>query len=338
MGYVTTIYEVAERAGVSPATVSRVFNGSSVSAEKIKRVRTAAAELQFVPNRTARTLRRKNSEMIALILPDIENPYFTSMARGVEDVAQAAGYSLVLCNTDDDPEKESQYLDIAASENMAGVVLAPVARHHDVQPLRLPGRPLVSVDRTTGLPVDAVMMDNFAAGKDAVTALYRGGYRQIACITGPDDVETAVERARGWRSFVDEQGMFAAPDAYTRYSTFRVEGGRTAMASLLELPTPPDSVVAANNVMSIGALQVLAEAGMGPPHFGVATIGDLPFTTISPKSVTVVHLPARHMGVSAAQLLIERIKGDAQPVRTVVLRHDTHPAAYPAPTGGQTIS
>ncbi|WP_026818648.1 LacI family DNA-binding transcriptional regulator [Arthrobacter castelli] len=329
----TTIYEVAERAGVSPATVSRVFNGSPVSAEKTRHVRKAAADLNFVPNRTARTLRRKNSEMIALILPDIENPYFTSMARGVEDVAQAAGYSLVLCNTDDDPGKESQYLDIAASEHMAGVVLAPVARHADEQLLELPGRPLISVDRTTGLPVDAVMMDNFAAGKDAVTALYQGGYRRIACITGPDDVETAVERARGWKSVVDRRQMFADPGAFTRFSTFRVDGGRTAMASLLESPSPPDAVVAANNVMSIGALQVLAEAGMRPPHFGVATIGDLPFTTISPKSVTVVHLPARHMGVTAAQLLIERIQGDPQPVRTVVLRHETRPAAYPHPAG-----
>src|SRR6478735_6672663 len=112
-----TIYEVAALAGVSPATVSRVFNGLNVSPEKSRLVREAAAELSFTPSRAARTLRRQHSEVIALLIPDIENPFFTSLARGVEDVAQEAGYSVVLCNTDEDPEKETKYLDIAISDN-----------------------------------------------------------------------------------------------------------------------------------------------------------------------------------------------------------------------------
>jgi len=106
----STIYDVAAMAGVSPATVSRVLNGIAVSPEKAQRVREAAERLSFTPNRTARSLRKQHSEVIALVIPDIENPFFTSVARGVEDVAQAAGFSVVLCNTDEDPEKEARYL------------------------------------------------------------------------------------------------------------------------------------------------------------------------------------------------------------------------------------
>ena len=105
-----TIYDVAARAGVSPATVSRVFNGRAVSEDRAERVRAAAESLSFTPNRTARTLRRQSSEVIALIIPDIENPFFTALARAVEDSAQSAVYSVVLCNTDDDPAKVAKYL------------------------------------------------------------------------------------------------------------------------------------------------------------------------------------------------------------------------------------
>ncbi len=321
-----TIYEVAALAGVSPATVSRVVNGQRVSEEKSVLVRKAAAELNFTPNRTARTLRRQNSEVIALVLPDIENPYFTSMARGVEDAAQAAGYSVVLCNTDEDPAKEAKYLEIAISENMAGVILAPASDHSDLQPLMARGRPVVAVDRSTGFDIDGVMMNNRQGGSSATQTLYEAGYRRIACITGPKDIETAKERAVGWREVVQEHAMFERHDEYLRYSTFRVDGGRSAMAELLALPEPPDAVVATNNLMGVGALQLLTETGLTPPRFGVAVVGDLPFTTLSPNVVSIVRLPVRHMGVTAARMLIERINGDTQPARTVVLRYEVVPA------------
>lgn len=327
-----TIYEVAALAGVSPATVSRVVNGQRVSEEKSALVRKAAAELNFTPNRTARTLRRQNSEVIALVLPDIENPYFTSMARGVEDAAQAAGYSVVLCNTDEDPAKEAKYLEIAISENMAGVILAPASDHTDLQHLLAKGRPIVAVDRSTGFDIDGVMMNNRQGGSSATKTLVEAGYRRIACITGPKDIETAKERAVGWLEVVQEQGMFEHPEEYLRYSTFRVDGGRSAMAELLALPEPPDAVVATNNLMGVGALQLLTEIGLTPPKFGVAVVGDLPFTTLSPNVVSVVRLPVRHMGVTAARMLIERIDGDTQPARTVVLRYEVVPAtALPVP-------
>lgn len=316
-----TIYEVARLAGVSPATVSRVMNGMNVSPERAKRVREAAEALSFRPSQVARTLRRQNSEVIALVIPDIENPFFTSMARGVEDVAQAAGFSVVLCNTDEDHDKEARYLDVALSANVAGVILAAAGDHSDVSELIGRGRPVVAVDRGPhGFDIDAVTVDNRAGGRAATRALLDQGYARIACITGPRDVETATGRADGWADAIKAAGA-AVDSALLRYANFRVDGGEKAMAELLDLPEPPDAVFVANNLMSVGALQVLAERGMLPPRSGMAIFGDLPFVPLVPLPITVVHLPARLIGTTAATLLLERINGDDQPARTIVLRN-----------------
>ena len=325
-----TIYEVAALAGVSPATVSRVFNGMRVSEEKTAAVRAAAETLNFTPNRTARTLRKQNSEVIALVIPDIENPFFTSLARGVEDRAQAAGYSVVLCNTDDDTTKEATYLEIANSENMAGVILAPASDHSDLKSVLSRGRPIVAVDRGTGYDIDGVRVDNRPAGHAAASALFDAGYRRVACITGPQGIETADERSRGWRQVVAQRGDYQ-PAAYQQHPNHRVDGGRAAMVELLSMDNPPDAIVATNNLMGVGALQILSEAGMTPPAVGVAVIGDLPFTTLDPATITLVHLPARNLGITAATMLIERIGGDTQPARTVVLRNEIALASVPAP-------
>lgn len=325
-----TIYEVAKLAGVSPATVSRVFNGVGVSAEKSAAVRDAARRLRFTPSRTARTLRKRSAEVIALVIPDIENPYFTELARGVEDVAREAGYSVVLCNTDSDLEREATYLQIAIAENMAGVILAPASDGSDLDDLVAADRPVVTVDRQTAYDTDRVVMDNFRAGKAATEHLVRTGFRRVACITGPRDVETAYDRAEGWRAVLGQRAGEDVPEDLLRYSTFRVDGGRQAMEELLALPEPPDAVVASNNLLGVGAIQVLVEHGCAPPGFGVAVIGSLPFTTLSPAAVTVVRLPARQMGVTAATQLLERIAGDDQPARTVVLHSAMEYAAATA--------
>ena len=195
-----TIYDVAELAGVSPATVSRVFNGTSVSDEKVAAVRAAAATLDFTPNRAARSLRRQSSEVIALVIPDIENPYFTEMARGVEDVASEAGYSVVLCNSDAQVEKEATYLRIAIAENMSGVIIATADEHSDLDGILATGRPVVAVDRSTAYDIDGVTMANRAAGTSATRSLIDAGHRRIAYIGGPAHIDTAAERAAGWRS------------------------------------------------------------------------------------------------------------------------------------------
>ncbi|RFA13165.1 LacI family transcriptional regulator [Subtercola boreus] len=327
----STIYEVAAKAGVSPATVSRVLNGLKVSSAKSDAVRAAAAELSFSPNKTARSLRKQNSEVIALVIPDIENPFFTALARGVEDRLREAGFSLVLCNTDDDTETEAKYFEIAVSENMAGVILVPAADHTDLSPLLSRNRPVVAVDRSTGHDIDVVTMENRAAGLSATRALLASGYSRVACIAGPRGIETADDRSGGWQDALNLADRAADP-TYLCHANYRVDGGRAAMLELLSLADPPDAVVVTNNLMGVGALQVLSEAGMAPPAFGVAVIGDLPFTTLDPTSVTIVHLPARNLGVTAASMLIERINGDRQSPRTVVLRNEVAIAVGGVPT------
>ncbi|KNY05726.1 LacI family DNA-binding transcriptional regulator [Microbacterium sp. GCS4] len=326
-----TIYDVAELAGVSPATVSRVFNGTSVSEDKVAAVRDAAAKLSFTPNRTARSLRRQSSEVIALVIPDIENPYFTEMARGVEDVASEAGYSVVLCNSDSQVEKEGTYLRIAIAEHMSGVIIATADETTNLDMILATGRPVVAVDRSTSYDIDGVVMANRAAGTSAAKDLLDAGYRRIAYIGGPEHIDTAAERAAGWRAALTRAEPELDVDELARFASFRVEGGRAAMEELLALPEPPDAVVAGNNLIGVGAIQVLTERGLTPPRVGVAVIGSLPFTTLSPSAVTVVRLPARHMGVTAARMLLERIGGDTQPSRTVVLRNEIQPASASRP-------
>jgi LacI family transcriptional regulator len=315
-----TIKDVAARAGVSPATVSRVLNGRPVSPAKERLVLAATEELRYTPNRVARTLRRQASEVVALVIPDIENPFFTSLARGASDTAQEAGYSVVLCNTDGDVAKERHFLDIALSEHMAGVLVASAGADSDVQPLLDRGMAVVAVDRPIrGADVDSVVIDNVGAGRMATEVLRDAGYRDIACISGPAEIVTAADRARGWRQVVEEHSGSAPRADRLRHADFRVGGGRTCMAELLQLPDPPDAVVAGNNLVGVGALQVLHERGLTAAEVGVAVIGDLPFSAHSPDDVPVVHLPTRRLGTTAGALLLERISGYRGPARQVVV-------------------
>jgi LacI family transcriptional regulator len=316
-----TIYEVAALAGVSPATVSRVLNGGRVSEAYAQRVREAVDTLQFRPNRTARNLRRQRSEIIALIIPDIENPFFTALARGVEDQALRAGYSVVLCNTDEHPEKEARYLEMALSGHLAGVVLAPASAATRLDALVESRLPVVTVDRPAhGPEVDAVVMDDVAAARRATTALYDQGYGRVGCITGPRDVDTATARATGWREVFLDRSAGGDPAEYVRFADYRVAGGRAAMLELLRLPAPPDAVFVANNLMSLGALQQLVEADLRPPAVGLASLGELPFLPPGTPGITVEPWPARELGTAAAALLLERIDGAEGPARTVVIR------------------
>lgn len=320
-----TIYEVAARAGVSAATVSRVLNGTRVAEDLAVRVRRAADELDYTPSRTARSLRRRHSELIALLIPDIENPFFTALARGVEDRMRAAGYSVVLCNTDEDPVREAEYLRVAAGEHMAGVILAPAGRTTDLSPLA--ARPVVAVDRGPhGYDIDTVTVDNRRAGEAATRALLDRGLRRIACITGPLGVDTAAERAAGWREAM-RAATGADPDpGLLRSADFRFDGGRAEMMALLTAARPPDGVVVTNNLMGAGALHAVASTpGVLSPD-GIAVIGDLPYSALTPDGVTVVALPARELGERAADLLLGRIGGDHSPARTVVLDGADTPA------------
>ncbi|AXK35509.1 LacI family transcriptional regulator [Streptomyces armeniacus] len=334
----STISDVARAAGVSPATVSRVFNGGRVSPERTERVRQVAAELGFSPNRVARSLRTQRASVIGLMIPDIENPFFTALARGVEDASQRTNLSVVLCNTDEDVEKEARYLDIALAEQMAGVIVAAASRRRsDFSALAERGMPVVAVDRRPrAAMVDAVMVDNQHGSDEATAHLVDRGYQRVACITGPAGASTSEERLAGYRAAMREAG--AADEwirAYTRHADFRVEGGRTAMEELLALPEPPDAVFVANNLMTVGALQALRVAGVEPPSFGILSFGDVPWASLVRPPLTTVQLPAYDLGVAAAALLQERIAGSDKPLQTVVLRTALRPRASTAGPEGE---
>ena len=317
----TTIYDVAARAGVSPATVSRVFSGAGVKPDKVQAVRTAARELGFVPNPNARRLRTRSSELIAMMIPDIENTFYTTMTKAVEDVARSQGYSIILCSTDDDPEREASYVKAVVAEQVAGIIIAPTAS----APLSLAedrGVPVVCVDRTRpGSSADSVVTDNRSSADHATDLLYQAGYRRVGCLTGRPGIETADERALGWADRVRATAGADPADGLLRREPYTIEGGEAGMRALLALPTDqrPDAVFAANNKLAIGALRVLIEQELMPPAIGVASLGELPLLTLTPREVVVTHLPARELGTVAATMLLERIRGSVLPPRHIVV-------------------
>jgi LacI family transcriptional regulator len=314
-----TIYDVARRAEVSPATVSRVVNGrANVDPALAERVRSAMRDLNYRPNAVARNLRRSRTSMWAVIISDISNPFFTSLVRGVEDVAQTAGFSVVLCNTDNDEAKEGQYVNAALTEQVAGVIISPTADSPQVRRLLDAGVPVVVIDRqVTDTPVDTVLVDNERGAEEATGHLAASGYRRIACITGPVGLFTAERRLAGYRAALRYAGLpFDA--ALVRHADFRVEGGHEAMSSLL--PQRPDAVFVGNNLMTVGAVSRLFDEGLSlPDDMGVVGFDDVPWATLMRPALTTVAQPTYAVGRSAAELLSARITDPRRDVSTVTL-------------------
>ncbi len=315
-----TIYDVAERAGVSAATVSRVFNGIKVSAPLVAAVRKASAELDFVPNRNARRLRTSSSEIIAMLIPDIENPFFTTMTRAVEDTARSAGYSVMLCNTDEDPVREQEYLRAAVSDPVAGIIMAPSRQTADLSLALERKVPIVCVDRRApGGVADSVIADNVSGARASTHMLFNAGYRRIGCVTGHLDIDTAVERHRGWEQAYLERTGAAPPQELAEVSDYSIVGGRLAARKLLSLTEPPDAIFAASNKLAAGVIRALSEVGKLPPSVGVVAFGGLPMVLLMPEGIMVTHLPAREIGLTGAEMLLERINGLTVPARELIL-------------------
>jgi LacI family transcriptional regulator len=315
-----TIYDVARRAEVSPATVSRVVNGrANVDAGLAERVRRAMRDLNYRPNAVARNLRRSRTSMWAVIISDIGNPFFTALVRGVEDVAQPAGFSVVLCNSDNDETKEGAYVNAALTEQLAGVIMSPTADSPHVSRLLDAGVPVVVIDRQlAGTAVDTVLVDNEHGASQATAHLARSGYKRIACITGPADLFTAQRRLDGYRRSLVEAGL-PYDESLVRYADFRSDGGYTAMDSLLG-PERPDAVFVANNLMTVGAVARLFEAGLDVPReVGVVGFDDVPWATLMRPALSTVAQPTYEVGRSAAELLTQRIGDPQRATSTVTL-------------------
>ncbi|MBQ0904126.1 LacI family DNA-binding transcriptional regulator [Micromonospora sp. U21] len=316
-----TIYDVARQAQVSPATVSRVLNGrTTVDPVMAARVQQAMQDLDYRPNAVARNLRLSQTSLWAVIISDIGNPFFTSMVRGVEDVAQGAGYSVVLCNSDEDPEKESRYIAAALAERMAGVIISTSGRPTVINRLVEARIPVVAIDRQLrGINIDTVLVDNVHGAELATTHLLDNGYQRVACITGPRRISTAAQRLRGYQRALRSHGR-EATDNLVRYADFREEGGYLAMASLLDSDNPPDSVFATNNLMTVGAVECLVDRGVRvPAEFGVVGFDDIPWAHLVRPSLSTVSQPTYDLGRAAAVLLTERIANPTRPPSTVTL-------------------
>lgn len=318
----TTIRDVAATARVSAGTVSRVLNGKQdVSDELRRRVLAAISELGYRPNGAARSLRTRAAMVLGIVIADVTNSFFTEVVRGAEDRAQKAGYSVVLANADEDLGKEARYLEIAAAEQMAGVILSPASsKQTTIDVLSERGIPVVTIDRRlTTRSVDSVTVNNYQAARAATAHLIGQGCARIGIIAGPVQLTTGARRLAGYRTALHEADRDDDP-ALTAFGNFRTDGGYTAARKLLGLPRPPDGLLISNDLMTIGSLQAIAEADLAiPGDIAVVGFDNASWATALRPPLTVVTQPAYEIGQTAADLLLRRVGGEKFPPRRVVL-------------------
>ena len=305
-GGAARIVDVARRAQVSPATVSRVFNGSrGVKALHRERVLRAIDELDYRPNLLARNLRRQKAGMIGVLVSDIENPHFTAMVRAVEDATYRLGYRVLLCNTDESAEKQRAYLEMLAAERALGVILAPSdPAGKEIETVLDLGIPIVAFDRPVNDPrADAVVADNLDAGRQATAYLLAAGHARIGFIGDPG-VETCVARQAGYEGAMRAAGL---PSRVTDGRS-RIAGGAEATEELVR-DEATTALVVANNLMAIGALRVLRARGLRvPDRMSMVAIDDPFWAAIVEPPLTVLAQPVRQMAERVVALLLERIE------------------------------
>ena len=312
-----SIRDVARRAGVSVGTVSNVLNRpAAVSVSTRDRVLAAIAELGFVRNESARQLRAGQSRTIGLVVLDIANPFFTDVARGVEDVANAAGLSVILCNSDDLPAKEGAYLDLLAEQRVQGVLITPTAElSPHLAALRSRGTPVVLLDRRAPGPGQcAVTVDDVLGGRLAADHLLERGHRRIAFVGGSTGLPQVEERHAGVVAAVREE--LGDDDALTVFSPEKltVSAGREAAAAIIGLHASrrPTAAVCANDLLALGMLQEMVRHGVRvPDEFAIVGYDDIDFAAAAAVPLTSVRKPRQELGRRAAGLLLEEATGSA---------------------------
>ncbi|MEX1077634.1 MAG: LacI family DNA-binding transcriptional regulator [Homoserinimonas sp.] len=314
--------DVARAAGVSPATVSRVLNANDrVAPELVERVLKAREDLGYRHNSLARGLRTRANNVVGVVIPDVTNPFFTDLVRGIEDISRESNYLLVLCNTDETYPKELEYLNMLVDHNVAGVVIAPAqSESSGLVGATLAGVPTVLVDRLmVDMDVDSVTLDN-ASGAKELTEYLLGRAQTVATITGPLVTTTASERLTGYRLALAEAGIAFNPDYFIE-SDYSEQGGYDATMRLLALPEPPDAIFAGNNAMAHGMVRALRENGREPRDIALASFDPLNWLADPTHSVAVLNVPSYEMGRTAARMLIERIQGSQSAPRRI----EVHP-------------
>lgn len=324
-----TIYDIAKKAGVSPMTVSRVINNSPLISEKTKqKVETIIRELDYIPNKQARSLVSKETKLVSLLIPDISNPFFTNIARGAEDKAIQQGYQLLLGNSDENREKEAKYVDLLISSGVDGALIAPTgdASQANLKKLTKHRIPFVLVDRfVEPAEADIVAGDNLDTTRKLVNHLIGLGHRRIALVNGPGSVSNARERFQAYKDAIVLAGLEWDP-ALVFETHFKQDNFEEIVSKLisLEAAARPSAILATNNFIGVNTLRALQTLNIRVPEDVSVVCFDDPETIPDYNPfLTVAAQPAYDMGFIGMQLLIERIEGSAPAAkRRIVLPSD----------------
>jgi len=334
-----TMRQIAARARVSVGTVSHVINNSAgVRPEVRKRVLDAIERLGYQPSLLARGLRRNQTTILGMIIPDISNPFFPLVVRGVEDIAYQNSYRLMLCNTDNDAQKEQVYFDELRAYRMAGLIVIPSADSRLVPMAAASGGeiPVICLDRCPeGWKGDTVTVDNAEGAYQAARYLLELGHRRIATIAGQLHVTSGVERLKGFKRALREAGVSIAQE-YIQEGRFDRLSGYEKGLMLLQFSPRPTAIVAANDLVALGVLAALREMGLRCPE-DVSLVGfdDQEIASFTNPALTTVAQPAYQMGARAAALLFERLRGEDVAAQQVVMKATLRVRDSAAAPGGE---
>jgi LacI family transcriptional regulator len=320
-----TIKDVAQAAAVSTATVSHVLNGTrSVSEEAQRRVFDAMERLNYQPNAVARGLRTKKTQFLALVIPDITNPFFTDLARGFQDAADQKNYVVVVCNTDRALNRELRYLDMLRQQRVDGLVLNPaMVTAADLKRLLKAQIAVVLIgSQIDDMEFDLVMVDNVRGGFDAVQHLIDLGHHRIGLIGGPKTTSSGLLRFQGYCQALERNGL-PYIDSLVVEGNFTHEGGYECMQQLLSQQTLPSAVFATSDVMALGAKKAIEDSGLNiPADLSLIGYDDIPEAARTRPMLTTIAQPRYQMGWETAQMLIERVEqGSRLKRRKIVMEH-----------------
>jgi LacI family transcriptional regulator len=321
-----TIREVALHAQVSVTTVSHVINGTRFVSEDAKtRVQAAISALNYVPSAVARSLKSSRTHTVGMMIPNNSNPYFAEIIRGIEDTCFAAGFNVILCNSDDDPHKQAAYVRVLSEKQIDGlIVLSSGGDPELLDTLRSANMPQVVVDREIDdLAADLVEVDHEGGARLAVEHLIGLGHTRIACIAGPHALSSARQRVQGWRSGLQAAGL-ECDVTMVANGHFTAEGGHAAMRALQ--PLRPTAVFASNDLMAIGAICAAAEAGLHVPRdLSIIGFDDIALAAYSNPPLTTIAQPKHQTGELAARMLMQRIAEPDRPLQREILRPSLMP-------------
>ncbi|MDI6601498.1 MAG: LacI family DNA-binding transcriptional regulator [Thermoanaerobacteraceae bacterium] len=320
-----TIKDVARKANVSITTVSRVINNKTegVSEETRERILKVMQDLNYQPNRIARGLVTKRTNTLGLILPDIANPFFPEIARGVEDTANIYGYNVILCNTDDRTDKEELYINVLKEKCVDGIVFTssvnPVSEH--IKQLMDYKMPFVLLDRYMDIDhLPGVYSDGYDGMYQITRYLFEMGHRDIAYIGGPSLSATAKHRYEGFEYALREYGV-GLDDVLIEEGNYKISGGKEAMARLVEKGMDFTAVACANDLMAVGAMEVLKDKGYRiPEDVSVTGFDDIQLSGLIEPKLTTVAQPCYEMGAVATRMLIKLIEGQALEEQEIKLK------------------